>query len=89
MWFPPNGDGKHDFLKIENIEFYPNNRVEIFNRVGSKVFSIENYNNSDRAFIGIANIRSSKELSTGTYYYTIQQGRKSTGCWISLIKKIA
>ncbi|MCR9254302.1 MAG: gliding motility-associated C-terminal domain-containing protein, partial [bacterium] len=83
----PNGDGKHDFLRIENIEFYPNNKVEIFNRTGSMVFSIENYNNSDRVFTGIANTKSSQELISGNYYYTVKQGKNKLGVGFLLLQR--
>ncbi|MGM0581504.1 MAG: IPT/TIG domain-containing protein, partial [Bacteroidota bacterium] len=70
----PNGDGKHDFLKIENITEYPNNIVSIFNRWGDKVFEIKNYDNSRRIFKGISD--KGKELLTGNYYYVIDKGNR-------------
>lgn len=65
-------DGKHDFLRIENIEFYENNLVEIFDRQGVKVFEMEGYNNTDRVFTGSANVGSRGVLQTGNYYYTVK-----------------
>ncbi len=65
-------DGKHDFLRIENIEFYEENLVEIFDRQGVKVFEMSGYNNTDRVFRGNANIGSRSELVTGNYYYTVK-----------------
>ncbi len=65
-------DGKHDFLRIENIEFYENNLVEIFDRQGVKVFEMSGYNNTDRVFRGSANVGPRGELTTGNYYYTVQ-----------------
>lgn len=41
----PNGDGKNDFLFIENIEYYQDNRVAVFNRWGDLVARIEKYDN--------------------------------------------
>ncbi len=67
----PNGDGKHDFLEFQYIEAYPNNTVKVFNRWGDIVFEIEGYNNNDNIFTGVSNIGGSKELPTGTYYYTV------------------
>ncbi|XOV91290.1 MAG: right-handed parallel beta-helix repeat-containing protein [Bacteroidota bacterium] len=69
----PNGDGKHDFFKIENIEYYPNNVVEIFNRWGDKVYEITSYDNGDsnHRFEGIKNIGTSGDLVEGTYFYLI------------------
>ncbi|MEO1254816.1 MAG: gliding motility-associated C-terminal domain-containing protein, partial [Bacteroidota bacterium] len=65
-------DGKHDFLRIENIEFYENNLVEIFDRQGVKVFEMNGYDNQDRVFKGNANVGSRGILETGSYYYAIR-----------------
>lgn len=73
-------DGKHDFLRIENIEYYKNNTVEIFDRLGNKVFEIDKYDNNDRVFRGYANMGGRGKLTTGSYYYTIKlsaRNRKS------------
>lgn len=72
----PLQDGKHDFLRIENIEFYENNKVEVFDRQGNKVFSMSGYNNTDRVFRGTGNVRGRGELTTGNYYYTVEFGSK-------------
>ncbi len=65
-------DGKHDFLRIENIDFYENNLVEIYDRAGVKVFEMNGYDNADKVFRGVANVAARGELATGSYYYTIQ-----------------
>lgn len=67
----PLQDGKHDFMRIENIEFYENNLVEIFNRQGKKVFSMSGYNNTDRVFRGSDNVGTGELLPTGNYFYTV------------------
>ncbi|WP_176214806.1 gliding motility-associated C-terminal domain-containing protein [Reichenbachiella faecimaris] len=67
----PLQDGKHDFLRIENIEFYEENVVEIFNRQGKMVFSMLGYNNLDRVFRGDANVGNGELLPTGNYFYTV------------------
>ena len=65
----PNGDGLNDFLRIGNIENFPQNKFSLFNRWGDKVFEVENYDNIDRVFRG----RSSEytELVSGTYFYVL------------------
>ncbi|SMG53960.1 gliding motility-associated C-terminal domain-containing protein, partial [Marivirga sericea] len=68
----PNGDGRHDYLQIENITEYTNNSVSIYNRLGNKVFDINNYNNSSKVFEGLSN--NGEELLTGNYYYVIDKG---------------
>jgi len=60
----PNGDGKNDYFKIINIEQYPNNNVQVFNRWGKEVSSIDKYNNTNNRFEG-------KDLPEGTYYFVI------------------
>jgi gliding motility-associated-like protein len=69
----PNGDGKHDFLKMVNIEYYPNNQVTIVNRYGQTVFEMDAYNNVDRFFSGEANTGGLKTLTNGTYFYVIDK----------------
>ena len=70
----PMQDGKHDYLRIENIELYPDNTVEVFDRHGNKVFSIKNYNNRDRVFRGDPNVGLYGTLPDGNYFYTIKTG---------------
>jgi gliding motility-associated-like protein len=43
--FSPNGDGVHDFFQILGIEDYPDAKLYIFNRWGSKLFEKEHYGN--------------------------------------------
>jgi len=73
----PNGDGKHDWLEIRNIEIlFPNNRVEIFNRWGNVVYEMDGYDNTDqnKRFSGISNANNENELPDGTYFYKIDLG---------------
>jgi len=48
----PNNDGKNDVFTINNIEQYPGNSVQIFNRWGKEVYSADGYNNADKKFVG-------------------------------------
>ena len=43
----PNNDGRNDFLRIENIEAYPDNEVWIVNRWGQPVYQRRNFSNID------------------------------------------
>lgn len=83
----PLQDGKHDFLRIENIELYSDNRVEIFDRHGNKVFSIKNYNNRDRVFVGEPNNGISSQLPDGNYFYTIKTGRTKVTSGFLFLKR--
>jgi len=70
--FSPNNDGANEFFFIECIEQYPNNKLEVFNRWGTKVFEMEGYDNSwDGTSMGRATINASEKLPVGTYYYTL------------------
>ena len=74
-----DGDSINDAFIIENIELFPENTVQIFNRWGVQVFETTGYNNFDasniRRFVGVsdgrATISKGDHLPTGTYYYII------------------
>jgi gliding motility-associated-like protein len=63
----PNGDGIDDTWQIDNIELYPENTVNIFNRWGDKIFSAENYS---RANEWRGDIKG-QPAPVGTYYYVV------------------
>ncbi|WP_010521223.1 T9SS C-terminal target domain-containing protein, partial [Aquimarina agarivorans] len=73
--FSPNGDGKNDFLIIDCIDQFPNNKLTIYNRWGNIVYEKEGYDNT---FEGIANGRATlypnEKLPVGTYYYVLDLG---------------
>lgn len=76
----PNGDNKHDFLKIEKIEQHPGNRVTIFDRWGRKVYQGENYDNDVVRFEGRNTEGGGELLPSGTYFYVIiASNEKVTG----------
>ncbi|SKC12405.1 gliding motility-associated C-terminal domain-containing protein, partial [Sphingobacterium nematocida] len=60
----PNGDGINEFLMIEGIRDYGDNKVTIFDKNGVVLAEIESYNNRDRVFFG-------NDHRDGTYYYYI------------------
>jgi gliding motility-associated-like protein len=61
-----NADGYNDVWNIQNIEYYPENKVSVYNRNGMLVFEQEGYNNSwNGTFNGL-------QLPDGTYYYILQ-----------------
>jgi gliding motility-associated-like protein len=73
--FSPNGDGINDHWQIENIEYYPQNTVTIYNRWGDMVFTIDDYDNQNNVFRGTANNKTKMgagELPSGTYFFNIQ-----------------
>lgn len=60
----PNGDGENQFLVFENIELFPQPKLEVFNRWGTKVFESDNYQNN----------WSPSDLNPGVYYFTLELG---------------
>jgi gliding motility-associated-like protein len=63
--FTPNGDGSNDSFIIGNLDLYPNNTLEIYNRYGQKVLSQNPYNNDwSGSYLGT-------ELPCGTYFYIL------------------
>jgi gliding motility-associated-like protein len=68
----PNNDKKNEIFFIQYIDVIPGmakNTVSIYNRWGSVVFEITDYNNTTRVFKGLGN--NGEELPSGTYFYKI------------------
>ncbi|MFY0608622.1 MAG: gliding motility-associated C-terminal domain-containing protein, partial [Cyclobacteriaceae bacterium] len=70
-----NGDDINDFMMMDCIEYFPNNRVSIYNRDGSLVYEVNGYDNDLNRFEGFSNQgRKEKQLPVGTYFYFIDKG---------------
>ncbi|MNF82143.1 hypothetical protein D3C84_644420 [compost metagenome] len=86
----PNDDDKNDYFYIKNITKYPDNRVQIFNRWGIKVFDSSNYDSNGNVFRGYsdgrATISPDNLLPNGTYFYIVQY-TKTTGGLPNTVKK--
>ncbi|WP_035739359.1 T9SS C-terminal target domain-containing protein, partial [Flavobacterium subsaxonicum] len=85
--FTPNGDGYNDTFRIDCIEDYPNNILEVFNRYGSPVYKTNRYKND---WDGGANVdgvvRAGEKLPVGTYYYVLTiNGSARTG-WLYIMR---
>jgi gliding motility-associated-like protein len=68
----PNGDGINEFLMIEGIRDYPENKVTVFDKNGVVLAEIEGYDNRNRVFFG-------NDHRDGTYFYYIDV--KDNGVW--------
>ena len=68
-----NGDGLNETLIIENVEYFPENELIVYNRNGRVVFKTSNYGVNGNFFKGYSNSNSSlgnaKLLPMGTYFY--------------------
>lgn len=80
----PNNDGENDVFVIRNIELYPENSLEIYNRWGVKVYDVTGYGQGGRYFVGEssgrATIQGSSLLPTGTYFYILKY-KSTDGVW--------
>lgn len=75
--FTPNNDNINDTWQIGNIEYYPGNKVMIFDRWGSLVYKATGYNNESVIWDGSSNQRAfggRNIVPSGTYFYTIDLG---------------
>jgi len=66
----PNGDGTNDFLLIEGIRDYPENKLLIFDQNGREVWQGTGYDNASVSFRGIG-LRGHR-MPQGTYFYILE-----------------
>ena len=66
----PNGDGINEYLIIEGVKDYPDNRVTVFNRNGTIIWEGSGYNNGTLAFRGIGT--GQYNVPAGTYFYVAE-----------------
>lgn len=70
-----DGNNLNDHFVVKNIEFFPENTVEIYNRFGQLVYRTAKYGVNENYFYGEANagevFQKSKKLPTGSYFYVI------------------
>jgi len=67
----PNGDGINDYLVIDGIQSYPDNKLSIMNRNGQLVFETKGYDNTAKVFDGHSNKTGQMQLP-GTYFYQLE-----------------
>ena len=72
----PDGDGMNDYMIIDNINYFPENHVMLFNRWGRKVYETRGYDSNGNVFRGYAEgtsvVGSGQKLPAGTYYYVVE-----------------
>ena len=75
-----NGDGVNDFFEIKGVEYCAFSfDVMIFNRWGTKIAEIQDYQNDWGGESPDGSFGQSGMLPTGTYYYIITATDKNTG----------
>ncbi|MCZ2443466.1 MAG: gliding motility-associated C-terminal domain-containing protein [Flavobacteriales bacterium] len=71
----PNYDGYSDSWEINDLgRLYPNNKVQIFNRWGSLVFEMDQYDGSFHGISNTSHLPGNGFLPEATYYYLIDLG---------------
>ncbi len=68
--FTPNGDGINDRFVIKNIDAYPQNRLQVYDRAGRLLYEQNNYSNN---WDGIVN---GKPLQKDNYFYVLTVNNK-------------
>jgi len=87
----PDGDGKNDYFIIDNIGYFPNNQVSIYNRWGRKVYETRGYDSQGNVFRGYAEgvsvVGKGEKLPTGTYYYVVEYlyDRDGANQWVKKV----
>lgn len=75
-----NDNTSNDYLKIEFIELFPNNSIQIYNRFGQLVYKMSGYGIDQNYFYGRANageiFMRDEKLPTGNYFYILNYKRK-------------
>lgn len=73
---PTSDDIKNNVFTIRNIEKYPNNTLQIFDRWGVLVYEADGYGTGNKYFKGISEgrgtVSSSSGLPEGTYFYVLK-----------------
>jgi gliding motility-associated-like protein len=75
--FSPSSDDPYNrVFTIRNIELYPNNTLEIYNRWGVLVYQTKGYGQSGKYFDGTSegrvNVAVNEKLPSGTYFYVLR-----------------
>ena len=71
-----NNNGVNDYMVIENVEYFPDNSLEIYNRDGHLLYSQIQYGIGGNLFRGKANVsgiyNKNSNLPTGSYLYVFK-----------------
>lgn len=82
--FTPNNDGFNDTWIIDNVNLYPENEINIYNRLGSRVYKAKNYDN-DRVVWRGQNL-SGEDSPSDTYFFVFEADDIIEKGWIELTR---
>jgi gliding motility-associated-like protein len=71
-----NGDQQNEHFEIEQIPFYPDNELIIYNRWGKEIFRSRPYQNNWPP----------SDLSPGTYFYRLHAGEVTYQGWVEVVR---
>lgn len=74
----PEGDGKNDFFVINSINYFPNNKLHIYNRWGNLVYAKDKYDNSFNGKANVSNSIGNGMLPSSTYFVVFDFGDDKT-----------
>lgn len=77
----PDGDGKNEFLFIENIEQYENNRVYIYNRWGDMIAEFKDYDNQTNHW------KPGQNVQAGSYHVVVTLGEPTDNITAYIVVK--
>jgi gliding motility-associated-like protein len=83
QFISPNGDNFNETWIIQNLEYYPDNKVTVYNRWGNVVFEAEPYQNDWNGHYKGTNKNS---LPAATYFYVIDTKKKSQDPYTGFIE---
>jgi gliding motility-associated-like protein len=83
QFLSPNNDALNETWIIQNLEFYPDNKVTVYNRWGNIVYEAEPYNND---WNGHYKGTKAESLPAATYFYVIDTKKKSQDPYTGFIE---
>lgn len=83
QFLSPNSDDLNETWIIQNLEFYPDNKVTVYNRWGNVVYEAEPYNND---WNGHYKGTKAESLPAATYFYVIDTKKKSQDPYTGFIE---
>jgi gliding motility-associated-like protein len=87
--FTPNNDGINDYFEILGLEFYPNNKLEVYNRWGELVYSASPYLNNWNGINTSNGVKlQSNVVQEDTYFYvlTLDENQPPLKNYIEIIR---